>query len=109
MLGELERILKEHGVEIITPQDKLNSYIEGLKLVRGNPVAEAGQWDTIGYEYNRMNQRELAKEAYQCAISALQKIDISQEKCLCDEEKLQYKKEIAQWKRELLEKMKNFE
>jgi hypothetical protein len=106
MQDDINNISKKYGVYIITPQDKINSYIEGLKLIRGNPTGEAGQLDAIGDQYKRLNQFGLAKAAYQSAISSLRKIDISQEKFSSEKEKMQFEKEIVQWEQELLAKLK---
>lgn len=91
----LKDAAKERGMTIITPQDKLDSYMEGLKLIRGKPGCEAGeasQWEAIGDQYKRMNQLGLAKAAYQTAMNALQKVAISD--FFKIEEKLQWEKEL---------------
>lgn len=99
----LKDAAKERGMTIITPQDKLDSYMEGLKLIRGKLGCEAGEashWEAIGDQYKRMNQLGLARAAYQTAMNALQKVAISD--FFKIEEKLQ-------WEKDLIEKLKDVE
>lgn len=105
----LKDIAKKYGKMVTTPQDKLDSYMEGLKLIRGNPATEAGQWDVIGDQYRRMNQLRVAKAAYQTALHALKKVDTTQEKFLCEEEKSEFISELIQLEKELLAKLKDLE
>lgn len=95
MKDEFKDLEQEYGVKIVTPQDRLDSYMRGLELIRGQPgceSAEASQWEAIGDQYRRMNQLGLARAAYQSAINALQKVPTSAD--FKAEEKLQWEKEL---------------
>ena len=73
---ELEEVAREYGARIVTPQDKIDSYMAGLRLIRGKPgceLGEAAQWQAIGYQYMKMGEFRLAAAAYQSALSALKK------------------------------------
>ncbi len=99
-IRNLDDLAKKYGITLITPQDKLDSYFEGLKLIRGKPgleIAEASQWEAIGDQYMRMNQATLAKSAYESALNTLQKAQISHS--FKTEEKLE-------WEKQLLAKLK---
>lgn len=95
----LDDLAQKYGIRLETPQDKLDSYFEGLRLLRGRPGAETGeaaQWDAIGDQYMRMNEPELAKVAYNSALKALKRAVISA--WFTVEERLE-------WERELLAKL----
>jgi hypothetical protein len=73
---ELEEAAREYGARIVSPQDKIDGYMAGLRLIRGKPgfeLAEASQWQAMGHQYMKMGEFRLAAAAYQSALSALKK------------------------------------
>jgi len=94
-MDNLDDIAKKYGIQLVTLQDKLDSYFAGLKLIRGrrgSEVGEASQWEAIGDQYMRMNQVGLAKVACESALKALQKARTSQ--WFKTEEKVEWEKQL---------------
>lgn len=75
---EHEREARKFGARIVSPQDpqdKIDGYMAGLRLIRGKglELSEASQWQAIGHQYVKMGEFRLAAAAYQSALSALKK------------------------------------
>ena len=105
-IDNLDDLAKKYGIRLVTPQDRLDSYFEGLKLIRGRPgceLGEAQQWEAIGDQYMRMNKVGLAKVAYGSALKALQKAQTSE--WFKSEEQWFKSKEKEEWEKQLLAKL----
>lgn len=102
---------KEYGIMIVTPQDKIDSYMERLKLIKGKgmPFQEASQWVAIGDQYRKMGSLLYAKKAYQASLDAVEKVDISKETFRHAQEKNEFENAVQVLKNELLEKLKDLD
>lgn len=72
---------KEFGIRIVTPNDKLDSYFAGLRLIHNKPgceTGEAGQWEAIGDQYVRIGDIKNAQIAYESALLKIKRADSSQ-------------------------------